>query len=196
MANTYVNKLVVGNEVKFDLTGDAVTPDKLANGVTAHDKSGAPIVGTNDYDANTQDATAAAAEILHGVSAYARGAKVTGTMPNNGAVSGNITAKEEKYTVPMGFHDGSGSVGISSEEQQKLIAANIKQGITILGVQGNYGGESVNVQANKNVTPTMSQQIITPDAGYDYLAQVTVDQIPVTETTNSAGGVTLTIGGA
>ena len=196
MANTYVNKLVVGSEVKFDLTGDTVTPDKLASGVTAHDKSGAQIVGTNDYDANTQDATAAAAEILHGVSAYARGAKVTGTMPNNGAVSGNITAKEEKYTVPMGFHDGSGSVGISSEEQQKLIAANIKQGITILGVQGNYGGESVNVQANKNVTPTMSQQIITPDAGYDYLAQVTVDQIPVTETTNSAGGVTLTIGGA
>jgi hypothetical protein len=39
--NQYVNKLVLGTEVKFDLTADTVTADKLAEGVTAHDKSGA-----------------------------------------------------------------------------------------------------------------------------------------------------------
>lgn len=54
--NLYVNKLVVGNEVKFDLTSDTVTAEKLLSGFTAHDQSGAPITGTCDYDVNSQDA--------------------------------------------------------------------------------------------------------------------------------------------
>lgn len=41
-----VNKVLLGDEVKLDLTGDSVTPNTLAKGATAHDKSGAPIVGT------------------------------------------------------------------------------------------------------------------------------------------------------
>lgn len=72
MANQYVNKVIIGAEVKLDLTGDDVTPDKLAKGIKAHDKSGAPIVGTNTYNADTTDATATAAEILQGKTAYAR----------------------------------------------------------------------------------------------------------------------------
>lgn len=47
MANQYVNKVIIGKEVKLDLTADSVTPDKLAKGITAHDKTGAPITGTN-----------------------------------------------------------------------------------------------------------------------------------------------------
>lgn len=189
-----INKLVLGTEVKFDLTADTITADKLLTGHTAHDKAGEAITGTCDYDANTSDATAAVAEILSGKTAYARGAKLTGTMPNNGAATGTITAKTQQYTIPMGYHDGSGKVSISTSEQAKIIAGNIKQGITILGVQGSYGGEAVSAQANKDVTPTLAQQVITPDADYDYLAQVTVAAIPVTETNNAAGGVTLTIG--
>ena len=46
MANQYVNKVIIGKEVKLDLTADSVTPDKLAKGITAHDKTGAPITGT------------------------------------------------------------------------------------------------------------------------------------------------------
>lgn len=189
-----INKLVLGTEVKFDLTADTITADKLLTGHTAHDKAGEAITGTCDYDANTSDATAAVAEILSGKTAYARGAKLTGTMPNNGAATGTITTKAQQYTIPMGYHDGSGKVSISTSEQAKIIAGNIKQGITILGVQGSYGGEAVSAQANKDVTPTLAQQVITPDADYDYLAQVTVAAIPVTETNNAAGGVTLTIG--
>lgn len=194
MANQYANKIVVGTEVKLDLTSDTVTADKMLKDATAHDKSGAPITGTCTYDSDTTDATVAVAEILTGKTAYARGTKLTGTMPNRGAVTGTISAKTESYTVPMGYHDGSGKVSIASTEQAKIIAANIKTGIEILGVTGEYGGEEIKSQTNKTVTPTLSQQTVLPDSAYDYLSQVTVAAIPVTETDNSAGGVTITIG--
>lgn len=192
MAN-YINKLVVGNEVKFDLTSDTVTAEKLLSGFTAHDKSGAPITGTCTYDADTQDATVAVAEILEGKTAYARGAKLTGTMPNKGAVNGTIATKEA-YTIPMGFHDGSGTVSLDATESAKLIAGNIKSGVTILGVEGTFAGETVTAQT-KSVTPTMSVQTVLPDQGYDYLSQVEVAAIPVTYSANAAGGQTCTIGG-
>ena len=194
MANQYVNKVIIGGETKLDLTGDTVVPEKLAQGYKAHDKSGAPIVGTNTFDADTSDATAAAAEILDGKTAYVAGNKVVGTMPNKGTVNGEIAAKAEQFTIPAGFHDGSGKVGISATAQEAIVAGNIKQGVTILGIVGTYGGEAVKAQANKNVTPTFAAQEILPDSGYDYLAKVTVAKIPVTETDNAAGGITVTVG--
>jgi len=70
MANQYVNKVIVNGITKIDLTGDTVTADTLIKGATAHDKSGAPITGTNEWDSNTTDATATAAEILATKTAY------------------------------------------------------------------------------------------------------------------------------
>ena len=195
MANQYVNKVIVGGETKLDLTSDTVVPEKLAQGYKAHDKSGAPIVGTNTFDADTSDATAAAAEILDGKTAYVAGNKITGTMPNKGAVAGEISNKDIDYTIPAGFHAGSGKVSIKATEKEKLIAENIKTGISILGVVGSYGGEEIKSQANKNVVPKFTEQVVTPDNGFDYLSQVTVAAIPVTETDNPAGGITVTVGG-
>lgn len=194
MANQYVNKVVVGAKVKLDLSQDTISPDKLAKNITAHDKSGAPIVGTSTLDVDSADATAAVAEILKGKTAYARGTKLTGTMPDNGAVDGKITTVAEKYTVPTGFHDGSGTVQIDATEQAKIVAKNIREGITILGVKGTMSGnEGMKPQA-KTVTPTFSQQVVSPDASYNCLSQVTVGAIPVAYVDNAAGGQTLTIG--
>ena len=52
--------------------------------------------------------------------AYVRGKKLTGTMKNNSAVAGTISSKDEQYTVPQGYHDGSGKVGIVDTEKKKL----------------------------------------------------------------------------
>lgn len=114
-------------------------------------------------------------------------------MRNNGGVTGTISTKDGVYTVPQGFHDGSGKVSIDAVEQAKLIPANIRQGITVLGVEGTMAGtEGVTPQA-KTVTPTTVAQTILPDEGYNYLSEVTVNAIPYTESDNPAGGVTVTI---
>ena len=192
--NEYINKVIYGGNTLIDLTADTVTADKILSGYTGHAASGAPITGTCTYDADTSDATAAVAEVLTGKTFYKNGSKLTGTMPNRGAVSGTITSIDEAYTIQNGYHDGSGSVGISSTDQAKLIAENIRQGVEILGVTGTMSGsEDVNAQS-KTVTPTTSAQTVTPDTGYNYLSQVTVNAIPYTETDNAAGGKTATIG--
>ena len=195
MANEYVSKVVLSNGTTLiDLTGDTVTAADVLSGVTTHGKDGAPITGTCTYDSDTSEDTAAVGEILSGKTAHARGAFLTGTMTNNGAVTGTISTVSGQYTVPQGYHDGSGKVSIASAEQAKLIATNIRQGVTILGVQGTMSGsEGVNAQS-KSATPTWSQQTVTPDTGYTHLSQVTVAAIPIAYSDNSAGGQTVTIG--
>ena len=188
------SKVVYGGNVLIDLTGDTVKADKLLKGYTAHGADGEVINGSCDFDASTQDATATEAEILLGKTAYTKGNKVTGTMPNNGAVDGKISTRAGQYTVPQGYHDGSGKVGIDETEQAKLIAANIRAGVTILGVEGTMSGTDGANPQRKTVTPSTAKQTVLPDDGYNYLSQVVVNAIPYVESENSAGGTTVTIG--
>lgn len=191
-----ISKVIYGGNVLIDLTADTVTAAKLLSGAKAHGPDGAPVVGACTFDADTKDATATAEEILTGKTAYKGGAKVTGKMPNNGAVAGSIDTKAGAYTVPQGYHDGSGKVQIAKAEQDKLIPENIRQGVTVLGVAGSMTGtEDANPQTVE-VTPSTEAQTILPDAdaGYNYIAQVTVKSIPYSEAENPAGGTTVTIG--
>lgn len=189
-----VSKVVYGGKTLIDLTGDTVTGDKLLKGATAHKKDGEVVTGVCTFDVDSNDATVAVAEVLKGKTVYARGQKLVGTMPNNGAVTGEISTKEGSYTIPQGYHDGSGEVSIDATEQAKIIAQNIREGVTILGVEGSMSGsEGVKAQA-KTVTPSSAQQTILPDEGYTHLSQVTVEKIPYVESENSAGGTTVTIG--
>lgn len=196
MPNQYVNKVVNGEtgDVIIDISGDTlVSASQLSEGVTAHDRGGAPITGTNTNDMDTSGLTATASQILSGATAGVNGSVVTGTMTNNGAVAGTISSKTQQYSVPAGYHDGSGKVQISAEEQAKLIPANVKQNVEILGVVGEYGGEAASLQS-KSVTPSFTAQTVIADTGYDALSQVTVNAIPYSEVDNSAGGKTVTIG--
>ena len=196
MANTTYNKVIYGGQTLIDLTSDTADAAHVLKNYTFHDKSGAIVTGSCTYNADTTDATASVGEILATKTAYVNGSKLTGTMPNRGAVTGTISAVAGVYTIPQGYHDGSGTVSIVQTEQNKIIAANIREGITILGVTGTMSGtEEVNAES-PSVTPTTSSQTITPSSGYNYLAQVTVAAIPYTEADNAAGGITVTIAGA
>lgn len=191
-----INKIIYGGETLLDLTADTVTEGTLLSGTTAHDKTGATITGACTYDSDTSDADVAVAEILYGKTAYARGAKITGTMPNVGKQSNTtISTKAGQVTISQGYHDGSAKVEISSTEQAKIVATNIKNGVSILGVRGTYTGESTEKPQSKTVDAPLSQDLtVTPDTGYTCLSQVVVRKVPYVTSSNSAGGTTVTIG--
>ena len=186
------SKIVYGGQVILDLTQDTVAANKLLTGYTAHGRDGETIVGSCDYDANTSDATASTSDILSGSTAYVNGVKLTGDMPNRGALSGVIDDKDDAITINAGYYDGSGSVTIDSTEKSKIIAGNIKNGVSILGVTGNYTGEGVPTE-QCNVTPYTTAQTILPTSGYN-ISQVNVAAIAYSRELNAAGGYTVTIG--
>lgn len=189
------SKIVRGDGVVIiDLTGDTIKPQHLLKGYTAHGADGEKLTGTCEFDANTQDATAADSEILKGKTVYVKGTKKTGTMPNNGGVSGTIKSVYDTYNVPQGYHDGSGQVALPSTERDKIIPENIRQGVTILGVLGEMSGAEDVLSQSKSVTPSWEAQDVLPDSGFTHLSQVTVGAISYVESENTAGGITVTIG--
>ena len=84
---------------------------------------------------DTADADAAAGNLLTGKKAYGASGAIDGSMANNGSTSGTISTKAGTVTIPAGYTTG-GTVAISSTEQAKIIASNIKSGVTILGQAG------------------------------------------------------------
>lgn len=112
---------------------------------------------------------------------------------NRGAVNSEISTVDGDYTISAGYHNGAGKVAIAAAEKMKIIAENIKSGVTILGVAGSYVGGAIKSQV-KSIIPTKSIQTITPDEGYDALSSVEVAAIPdayqdVTGVTASAADV-------
>lgn len=190
-----ISKVIYGNTTLIDLTADSVNANALLNGFTAHDAAGNAIVGTCTFDADTSDANATQSTLLIGSNAYVNGTKIEGQMPNRGAVTGYIDTVSEEYVINAGYHDGSGRVSINSVEQNKIIPENIKEGVSILGVTGNCSpAANINAQA-KTTDPYTNAQTILPDAGYDYLSQVTVNAIYYDESPAAQGnGTVVTIG--
>lgn len=192
--NAFINKVIYSGSTLIDLTADTAIAADVQTGKWFHLKTGERIQGTNNWDANTQSGNALPAEILSGQKAWVKGSEVTGTMPVVGATT-LIISTTSQITIPLGYHDGSGKVGINSTELNKLISSNIKNGVTILGVEGTLTGSEMVSVTTKTVTPTTSVQVYTPPTGIDYFSQFTVNAIPYTEADNDDGGRTVTIAG-
>ena len=195
MPNQYVNKVIYGGSTLIDLTADTVTASDVLTGVKFHLPSGAQGTGSCAFDVDSSNCTATVAEVLATKTFAKNGSVLTGTMPNRGAVSGTISDKSTPYTIPQGYHDGSGTVGLDSSSANALVANNIREGVEILGVTGTMSGSENMKPQSKTVTPSSTAQTILPDSPtYNCLSQVTVNAIPYTETDNAAGGKTVTIG--
>ena len=85
------------------------------------------------YD--TSSANITSADVLTTKTAFGASGSVSGGMSNNGDTSGTISTKAGTVAIPSGYTSG-GTVSIASAEQDKITAANIKSGVTILGVSG------------------------------------------------------------
>lgn len=198
MPNTYEPgaKFILGGDVIFDLTQDDVTEADVAAGKYFHKKDGSRVQGTSTKDCDTSGCNALDGEVLSGKTFGKGGSVHTGTMPNRGEQHLVITDRDTEVTIPQGYHDGSGGAGLGSADKAALIAANIRENITILGITGTMSGsEDMHAQA-KTATPSLSQQVISPDSpSYNCLSQVTVAAIPVTITTDPvSGGLIYSIG--
>lgn len=100
------------------------------------------------YD--TASADAAAGDILATKKAYGASGEITGSMSNNGATGGTISTKAGTVTIPAGYTTG-GTVAISSTEQAKIIASNIKSGVTILGQAGSLSLPTISQDSTTKV---------------------------------------------
>lgn len=96
----------------------------------------------NEKWKDVSQVTASAANVLAGTYIVTNQGRIQGTMKNNGNVAGTISTKDGSYTIPTGYHSGSGTVKISDAEKAKIIPTNIKKGVTIFGVTGTYTGSS------------------------------------------------------
>lgn len=191
-----ISKVVFGNETLIDLTNDSVIASALQSGFTAHGKDGEAIVGTCTKDVDSTDATAYAGDILNSKTAYARGSKITGTMPNIGRQISNLVTASASVAINAGYHDGSGSIGLSAADKSALIAENIREGIQVLGITGTMSGsEDVKATSFTATAYTTTRTYQPTDFGdYNYFAQLTVSSIAYSSTLNPAGGYTVTIG--
>lgn len=123
----------------------------VINGVTYQSVPEVDIPKSGGGTAKFYDtADAAAANILTGKSAYGPSGKVDGSMANNGSTSGTISTKAGTVTIPAGYTTG-GTVSISSTEQAKVIASNIKSGVTLLGVAGSLALPSISQDSTTKV---------------------------------------------
>lgn len=193
MANKNHSKIALATgEILIDLTQDDVKPEHVQKGIYFHDKTGERKTGTNTKTVDASGVTAEAAEVLNGRT-FGKGSEVqTGTMPDNSGKDVVITNKSGTQ-IPLGYSDGTGRAKLSDSDLAKLIPENIKEGVTILGVEGGFGADDISSQ-EKEVTPSFTDQDILPDPGVVYLSAVKVKAIKVTRTDNEAGGVTVTIG--
>ena len=95
---------------------------------------------------DTAAASAAAADILTGKTAYGASGSISGSMANNGSTSGTIGTKAGTVTIPAGYTSG-GTVSLTNVTD--CVAANILSGKSILGVSGTL------------VMPSISQDSVT-----------------------------------
>lgn len=117
-------------------TTNRMLPSQMANEIASIKTA------TSSGGTDTSDATVNASDVLADKIAYGASGRIVGSMKNNGSQTINVYSANTSYTISKGYHDGSGSVQISSADASKLIASNIKRGITILGVTGSYQGSA------------------------------------------------------
>ena len=106
------------NELKSQLansinnkTGSSLTSNSTVDEMTV------AINSIKTLEQATADANATAGNILVDKTAYVNGAKITGTMPNKGAVTASLNCGGS-YTIPAGYHNGSGKVTANSLASQ------------------------------------------------------------------------------
>ena len=195
--------------------GDATAAD-VAQGKTFTSAAGLKVTGTRvgSGGIDTSDATATASDIVENKTAYVNGEKVTGSLTfSNGINFGSANASwdsQNSRLVLSGnnpfkcaiYENGTSEMYCTSDKLGNATAADVAQGKTFTSAAGLKVTGTATVRTptlqSKTVSPSASQQIITPDSGYDGLSQITVNAMPSgklnTPTVSSSGLITAQVG--
>jgi len=143
----------------YSLQSKVVTPTKNQQSITPDaGKYGLSDVVVNaipDAYQNISGVTATASDVLaNKIIVTATGESVAGTMANNGAVSKTLDAgtNNQSYTVPSGYHNGSGTVSIALETKSTTPTTSVQNitpttgkvlsKVTVNAIPSNYGDVS------------------------------------------------------
>lgn len=137
----------------YTLQSKTVTPTKKQQSITPdsgyYGLSDVTVAMIPDNYQDVSAVTAAAGDVMTGkVIVLADGTVTTGTMPNNGAVSQTLDAVTITYTIPKGYHSGTGTVKIALETKtvtptkaaQDIVptAGKVLSKITVAAIPDNY----------------------------------------------------------
>lgn len=179
----------------YNLQSKTVTPTKSQQNITPdsgyYGLSDVTVSAIPEQYQDVSSVTATAADVITGkIIVTSDGSVTIGSMPNNGAVSKTLSVAETSYTVPAGYHTGSGKVSVVTEE--KTVTPDVEQQ-TITPTTGK-------VLSSVTVSPIPSKYIDTTDAtatatqllaGYTAYAQ----GVKITGTMSDNGSIGGTIDG-
>lgn len=106
--------------------------------------------GTAKFYDTSGAASVTSADVLDGVVVYGPNGAITGSMPENGSTSGTISTKSGTVTIPAG-HTSGGTVSILASAVTDLIAANLLQGKSVLGISGTLALPSISQDSTTKV---------------------------------------------
>lgn len=174
-------------------TTNQMLPSQMANEIASIKTA------TSSGGTDTSDATVNASDVLENKIAYGASGRIVGSMKNNGSQMIDVSSVNASYTIRKGYHNGSGSVQISSADASKLIASNIKRGITILGVTGSYQGSASSSGIRVKTGTTTSTSIHTGLSSIDkfimYSDMISSEGLVNVVYDSSKSDVTLTVCG-